>query len=204
MLVYSTGEKELVETLKQNRWEDTMIMKYLAYRQKRINTVRRGRTAYKDSMQSRVYEAETQYSHNCGEGERFKTIEECDRYVQRITKSKLWKELSGGKSITVSSSAMRRYAGIAYGSHIKLAPSGFNQYTILHELAHCCGNMHHDVSFRQDLLKLVSRFIGRDNAKTLKFAFKTHGLKLSVKQSVKSPEQWLKQYNKMELMRAKR
>lgn len=207
MLVYSTCDKPYVEKCKALGWDNDTTQKYLDYRTKRSRTVSRGRTAFKDSTQNKVYTAEFKYHKTYGYGIKFKTIEECDKYVQRVTKSKLWLELSGGdgrKVITVSKNKCRRWAGRAWGSHIDLAPSGYNQYVILHELAHCSGNMHHDVSFRQDLIKLISRFIGRKEAKHLKKCFLSDGLKMTIKSTVKNPLDWLASYNKMAAMRAKR
>ena len=209
MFVYTSGDKKYVEMCRGYGWDNSTIQKYLDYRMKRTMAVRRGRTAFKDSMQSRVYEAESQYSYHMGYGVKFKTIEECEKYVNQVTKSKLWAELCSDmlvdrSVITVGSMGSRRWAGMAYGSHINLSVSGYNQYTILHELAHCCGNMHHDISFRRDLLKLVSRFLGRENAKCLKNAFKTHGLKLTMKRTVKEPLEWFATYNKMAEMRGRR
>lgn len=209
MLFYTQDNKAYVEKCKALGWDNYTIQKYLNYRMDRETKIKRGRTAYKDSMQSRVYEAEAQYTYNMGNGKKFKTIEECEQYVKQVTKSKLWAELCSDmlvdrSVITVGQLGGRRWAGMAYGNHINLSVSGFNQYVILHELAHCCGNMHHDISFRRDLLRLVSRFLGRENAKVLKNAFKTHGLKLTMKQSVKEPLEWFATYNKMAEMRSRR
>ena len=204
-MIYRSCDKPYVEMCRGYGWDNDTIQKYLDYRSKRSLNISRGRTAFKDSNMSRVYEAEAQYTYNMGNGKKFKTIDECEKYVKQVTKSKLWADLCGGdrKVITVGNMNSRRWAGMAYGSHINLSIGGYNQYTILHELAHCCGNMHHDISFRRDLLKLVSRFLGRENAKSLKFAFKTHGLKMSMKSSVKEPLEWFASYNKMAAMRAK-
>ena len=35
---------------------------------------------------------------------------------------------------------------------------GLNKYTLLHELTHCLGHMHHGRSFRYTLLKMVQGF----------------------------------------------
>ena len=201
-MMYRASDKSIIDDLRDAGWRDYMIEKYLDYKHKRESTVRRGRTAYKDSTQSKVYTSESTYRRKYGNGTRFKSIEECEKYVKRVTKSKLWKELANGKHISVSKNKCRRWAGRAWGSHIDLAPSGYNQYTILHELAHCCGNMHHDVSFRRDLVRLISRFVGSEQAKYLKQCFLSDGLKMSMKSSVKSPEAWLRQYYKLEEMRA--
>lgn len=135
----------------------SFVMKDGVIQLDRTQTIRRGRSAFKDSMQSRVYEAEAQFHRNHGCGHKYKNITECEKYVKQVTKSKLWASLCGGdrKVITVSNSSMRRYAGLAYGSHIKLAPSGYNQYTILHELAHGCGNMHHVLRVNPGIHKTI-------------------------------------------------
>jgi len=203
-MMYRANDKPIIDELREQGWEDHIIEKYLDYKRKRETTVRRGRTAYKDSTQSKVYASESKYRRKYGNGTRFKSIEECEKYVKRVTKSKLWKELANSKHISVSKNKCRRWAGRAWGSHIDLAPSGYNQYTILHELAHCSGNMHHDISFRRDLVRLISRFVGREQAKYLKQCFLKDGLKMSLKQSVKTPEQWLASYNKMAIMRKNR
>ena len=204
-MIYASVDRPYYEFCKELGWDKPLIQKYLDYRMKRNSTIRRGRTAFKDSNQSKVYSAEFKYHKTHGYGKKFKTIEECEKYVKRVTKSKLWAELCGGdrKVITVDSFNARRWAGMAYGSHINLSASGYNQYVILHELAHCCGNMHHDVSFRRDLVRFVSRFLGREQAKTLKQCFLSDGLKMTIKNKIKTPSEWLASYNKMAAMRAK-
>jgi len=81
--------------------------------------------------------------------------------------------------------------------------NGMDAYTLLHEMAHCAGHMHHDVSFRQCILRLTSRFIGVEAAKFLKKCFKEQGLKMSVRQGLKSPEEWLVGYQRLAAAREK-
>jgi len=105
-----------------------------------------------------------------------------------------------------------RIAGRAWGHHIELnttrglddLPIGLNQYVLLHELAHSVGNMHHDTEFRIDLLKLVSRFIGKEQATYLKKCFKEKKLKLSISKNVLNPDAWMKMKLRMEKAREKR
>ena len=78
------------------------------------------------------------------------------------------------------------------------------EYTVIHEFAHLCGNMHHDIGFRRDVIKLASRFMGTAFAKILKAEFKKAKLKVTVPQNIKSPEKWLEDYKKMAALRAKR
>lgn len=206
MLFYTEGQKPYINKCKSLGWDNVTIQKYLSYRSGRDLKIVYGRTAFKDSMRSRVYEAESQYEYNVGHGVTFDTIEQCAQYVNKVTRSKLWAELCDGKAkdIAVRHFDSNRWAGMAHGYYINLSSGGYNQYTILHELAHCCGNMHHDISFRRDLLRLVSRFLGRANAKVLKEAFKTHGLKTSMRQSIKEPIDWFESYNKMAKIRPRR
>jgi hypothetical protein len=57
-------------------------------------------------------------------------------------------------------------------------------------MAHCLGHMHHGRSFRRDLLKLVSRFMGRPQANALKNAFKAHKLPCGDARKPLTFEQW--------------
>jgi hypothetical protein len=79
-----------------------------------------------------------------------------------------------------------------------------NQYVLLHEMAHCAGNMHHDTQFRIDLLKLVSRFIGKEQAEYLKSCFKEKKLKIKINTNVMNPDAWMKMNKRMEMARDKR
>ena len=99
-----------------------------------------------------------------------------------------------------------RIAGQATsGGRIRLQPScGMNKWVVLHELAHTIGHMHHDVPFRQALLKLISRFLGVEVAKELKRQFRKNKVKMTVSQTIKSPEKWLQDYNKMTALRNSR
>jgi len=74
---------------------------------------------------------------------------------------------------------------------------------VLHELAHTAGHMHHDVGFRQTLVKLISRFLGTDVAKELKRQFRSRKIKMTVSQTIQSPGKWLENYRKMAAMRSK-
>ena len=50
--------------------------------------------------------------------------------------------------------------------------------------------MHHGRSFRRDLVKLVSRFMGRPQAAALKQAFKAHKLPYGEARKPLTFEQW--------------
>ena len=74
-------------------------------------------------------------------------------------------------------------------------------YTIIHEFAHLCGNMHHDIGFRCDVIKLSSRFFGVEFAKILKGQFKKNKLKVTVSQHIMTPEKWIESVMRMEKIR---
>jgi len=105
----------------------------------------------------------------------------------------------------MKASSNPRVAGTAgYNGVISLRPNcGTNKHTIPHEIAHTAGNMHHDVGFRVDLVKSVSRFLGTQMAKDLKKEVRSRKLKMSVSQNIQSPLKWLEGYNRMAAMRAK-
>jgi hypothetical protein len=80
---------------------------------------------------------------------------------------------------------------------------GLNIYTVLHELAHTCGNLHHDIKFRIDLVELVSHFIGKKEGMALKKIFTSNKLKMKMPETILEPLEWLDKYNKMIIVRSK-
>ena len=141
-----------------------------------------------DSERLKTYKAEWRFQRKSGSGIEFKSIEEAQKYVNKVTKSKTYlalfvdahearKDMSSdmvtmGSKVSVSAkkrSTGRGTAGWARRGSITLdIHVGMNEYTVLHELAHCLGHWHHGRSFRQALVKLVSRFMGTAMAASLK------------------------------------
>ena len=74
-------------------------------------------------------------------------------------------------------------------------------YTIVHEFAHLCGNMHHDIGFRRDVIKLSSMFLGKEFGNILKKSFKDAKLKITTGSHIMSPEQWIASVMRMEKIR---
>jgi hypothetical protein len=183
-------------------WEEAH--QYSNYVGKKNRVKKTGRTANKDSSKSKVYQAEWAWQdiYDCGGS---LTFEQAVKYVDRVTKSKLWNQLNDGpKEICVEMMRDMKYAataGRAYGTKIMLAPRHATKYVILHELAHCAGFMHHDVGFRQTVVKLVSRFMGVEAAKALKEQFKKKGLKMSIKNKILGPLEWMAAKEKMARLR---
>jgi hypothetical protein len=220
MLCYAADQKPVVKALQANSWDNDDIITYLSYLNKKktlINTGRKHGHYSRDSDRSKVYNAEFKYESRYGRGLQFANIAMAQKYCDKILASATWKKMSKGRiseNLAISLGTMRgsRIAGRAWGSHVELnttrglddLPIGLNQYVLLHELAHSVGNMHHDTQFRIDLLKLVSRFIGKEQATYLKKCFKEKKLKLSISKNVLNPDAWMKMKLRMEKAREKR
>jgi len=189
------------------RWTFDIWNKYMLYRMKVKTVARTGRTAHRDSAKTKVYRSEWEFIRTHGRGIKFTTQKEVDAYLKRVVVSKTYEKLGGMKD-AFCIVTHRRHAGYAgkayYSGKITLdSVHGMNEYTLLHELAHLCGNMHHDVGFRQAVVALVSRFMGRDKGKALEKAFKDSGLKMKLRTKIREPEVWLDAYYRMKEARSK-
>ena len=187
--------------------------KYANYVSKKLKQQKTGRlqNSYVDSGRNKVYQSEFATERKFPECKKSMTEKELTKFFKRVVKSKTYQTLSEKGNSNPTLEFMKnvnynaRIAGQAtsYGK-IRIQPScGMNKWVILHELAHTAGHMHHDLPFRQTLVKLISRFLGTEVAKELKRQFRAHKVKMSVSQTIKSPEKWLEDYNKMAAMRAK-
>jgi len=184
---------------------------YLRNHAKKQNKGSRG----KDSERQKTYEAEWRYQANHGSGREFTDINEVQKYVDKITKSKTYSKLvAEGSNIerlftnnrvkvaTKYRNTGRGTAGRATQGHITLDTKvGMNEYTVLHELAHCVGHWHHGRSFRRCLLKLVSRFMSAADAQFLKEEFKAGKLSVGNARKPMTFDQWIASKNRMEKMR---
>lgn len=201
----------LVEKLVKSGWDKDTAEKYCRYANKRRGKIKSGRVCKsKDSQQTRVYSAEHDYCKKYGYGIKFETFKQAEKYLERVLKSKLWQELTakrGYKKVRLFELSSTAYYGMSYGHAIHLSThkknNGLNQIILLHELAHSAGNMHHDVSFRNTYIRLVSRFVGREQAKYLRKMYVKRGLKMVIKNKVLSPEEWLIRYKRLEKNRSK-
>lgn len=184
---------------------------YLRNHAKKQNRGARG----KDSERQKTYEAEWRYQANFGSGRQFSSVDEVQKYVDSITRSKTYSKLvAEGQNIErlfISNRVRvapklrntgRGTAGMARAGHITLDTRvGMNQYTVLHELAHCVGHWHHGRSFRQCLLKLVSRFMSKADAQFLKEEFKAGKLSVGNARKPLSYDQWVAAKERMAKMR---
>lgn len=203
MIFYRPHQKSVVVDLREKGWHAEHIMKFLDYVNKKETLIETGRKNGKhsrDSAKSKVYSAEFKYERTYGYGKKFKNLEEAQKYCDKVLASKTWKKIStaGVKNIALAEMSGSRTMGRAWSHNIDLnRKSGLNQYVLLHEMAHSAGNMHHDVRFRINLLKLVSRFIGSEQAAYLKACFKEKKLKVTESSNIKSPEVWKKGYDRL-------
>ena len=190
-----------------------LAMKYADYFSKKQKAIKTGRlqNSYVDSGKNKVYKSEWATEAKFPECKQSMSEKEITKFFKRVVKSKTYQTLSEKGNSNPSLEFMKtvnynaRIAGQATYGKIRLQPScGMNKWVVLHELAHTAGHMHHDVPFRQTLVKLISRFLGVEVAKELKRQFRKNKVKMTVSQVIMSPEKWLDNYNKMAALRAKR
>ena len=190
-----------------------LAMKYADYWSKKQKAIKTGRlqNSYVDSGRKKVYKSEWATEAKFPEVKKSMTEKEITKFFKRVVKSKTYQTLSEKGSSNPRLEFMKtvkynaRIAGQATYGMVRLQPScGMTKWVVLHELAHTAGHMHHDVPFRQTLVKLISRFLGTEVAKELKRQFRARKVKMTVSQVIMSPEKWLDNYNKMAALRAKR
>ena len=134
----------------------------------------------KDSERTKTYQAEWKFQRQI-QDVNFVDITEAQKFAKKIYKSKTWQKLwqesindnvakifDATPRIVAMNARNKKNSGFTNGRTVTLAQSGLNRYTLLHELAHCLGHMHHGRSFRQCLLKLVGVFMGADEKAILK------------------------------------
>jgi len=186
--------------------------KYLGEFHQRQN---RGAKYTRDTEKRKTYRAEWAYAKNMGGKDTFASIEEAETFAKRIYKSKTWNKLweenfrdwqtanvgTRKPIILAAQRESKRLGGHTDGHRVTLYKSGLCKYTLLHELAHCLGHMHHGRSFRKTVLALVGTFLGADHKKELKRCFKEQGLKYGDARKPKTFEQWQKSYTHMMLLR---
>ena len=92
----------------------------------------------RDSQRSKLYRSE----HNTwatGEPRKmpldFETVKECQKFVNKVTRSKFWKSTGARAFIHVKPVPNRQYAR-GWRNRIELPPWAFSKVVILHELAH--------------------------------------------------------------------
>ena len=193
--------------------------KYANYWSKKNKVIKTGKANRKDAGRQKTYNAEfaaiAEWKHKSKENmlsDKFKRLDwkGTQKFFKKVAKSKTYQDLCaktdasrmGHKQPTLELAHFRgATAGQAtsYG-HMRLQETNC-PYTIIHEFAHLCGNMHHDIGFRRDVIKLSSRFLGTEFAKILKGQFKKAKLKVTVSQHIMTPEKWIESVMRMEKIR---
>ena len=194
---------------------NTLKLKYRKYLGEFHLRQNRGARRTRDTEKRKTYRAEWAYTRNMGGKDMFESIEEAEKFAKRIYKSKTWNKLweenfrswqtenvgTRKPIILAAKRESKRLGGHTDGHRVTLYKSGLCKYTLLHELAHCLGHMHHGRSFRKTVLALVGTFLGADHKKELKRCFKEQGLKYGDARKPKTFEQWQKSYTHMMLLR---
>lgn len=190
-----------------------LIMKYDRYYDKKVHLIEKGRTTrLNDSKMNKVYIAENRSIRKFKDQLPPLSDEEMNKAFKRIVKSKTYQKLVEAKSqgkghsqpcLLIKDKLSGNCQGWAhYDGTIELLRNR-NLYILLHELAHTAGHMHHDVGFIQAILKLSSRFISREFAKDLKKSFKKSKIKTTISTHIKTPQEWLKGYERLSAARKK-
>ena len=209
MYYFYNAPKQLIDSLRDSDWHPSDIEQYCKYYSNKTRASERGgMNGSRDSDRMKVYRSEWAMQRKMKDSiKNFKSINEAEKRMKQILNSKLWNELSNGRSVSLIDNKRmgRRTAGRSCGYMIELSTkTGLDEYTLIHEMTHCLPKcMNHSVQFRINLLKLVSRFISRDAAQFLKSEFKSRKLKLSLPKP-RDPESWLKSKRHMEKVRAAR
>ena len=193
--------------------------KYANYWMKKNRTIKTGKANRKDAGRQKTYNSEfaaiAEWKGLSKENmlsNKFKRLDwkGTQKFFKKVVKSKTYQDLciktdasrSGVRNPTLELAHFRgATAGQAtsWGT-MRLAKTNC-PYTIIHEFAHLCGNMHHDIGFRRDVIKLSSRFFGVEFAKILKGQFKKNKLKVTVSQHIMTPEKWIESVMRMEKIR---
>jgi hypothetical protein len=190
--------------------------KYANYWSKKQKTIKSGKANFKDSGRQKTYNAEfkalREYKSLYPNDARFKFLnwKGSQKLFKKIAKSATYQKLcdntvgssSGRNNPTLEKAAFRgATAGQATWFGAMRLKENNCPYTIVHEFAHLCGNMHHDIGFRRDVIKLSSMFLGKEFGNILKKCFKEAKLKITTGSHIMSPEQWIASVMRMEKIR---
>lgn len=111
----------------------------------------------------------------------FYSIEEIQRFVDKLASSAWFKRRWGSLKITVKEK--NGHTATANYSVIKLPRWAWNAVVVLHEVAHTAkkrnqgGGSGHGRYFARTFLELTEHVLGKDTAKVLKEEFKRHNVK---------------------------
>jgi len=198
--------------------EKTLYEQYLMKHAEKQN---KGAKHTRDSERLKCYRAEWAFQNEMKKKGNpiptFSDLKEAQKSAKKIYKSKTWPKLyaeSGGedflnlfrykepKVVLKQKSSGRGNAGHTDGYSVTLDKyAGLDAYTLIHELTHCLGHMHHGRSFRKALLRLVGTFLGAEYKKELKSQFKKRKLAFGEARKPMPFEQWKEMRQRMEKLR---
>ena len=193
--------------------------KYANYWSKKQKTIKSGKANFKDSGRQKTYNAEfkalREYKSLYPNDARFKFLnwKGSQKLFKKIAKSATYQKLCdntvgssrGRNNPTLEKAAFRgATAGQATWFGAMRLKENNCPYTIVHEFAHLCGNMHHDIGFRRDVIKLASMFISKEFGNILKKSFKDAKLKITTSNHILSPEEWIKSVFRMKEIRERK
>ena len=168
----------------------------------------------RDSERTKCYDAEWRFQRSV-QIPLFNSISEAEKFTKKVYKSKLWEKMwkesiennvgrmfNNYPDVVQMKRPLGRTAGYTNGKTVYLnVNSGLDMYTLLHELTHTLGHMHHGRSFRQALLKLVGQFMGAQFKKVLADSFKQNKLKCGDARKPMEFENWVAARDRMEKIR---
>lgn len=181
---------------------DALKLLYAEYKRKHSHKQNRGAAGRVDSERGKTYQAEFAFQRRYKVKD-FKNLKEAQKRAKQIYATKKWQKvwkLEGRTErdlmkqpavVLKERNTGRGTAGWTDGWSVVLdSKAGLDEYTLLHELTHCLGHMHHGRSFRRALLELVGAFIGADAKKILKEEFKKRKLACGVARKPMTYTQW--------------
>ena len=193
--------------------------KYANYYAKKQKTIKSGKANFKDSGRQKTYDAEfaalAEYRKMYPNDARFKRLDwkGSVKLFKKISKSATYKklcanEIGSTKKNYYPTIEKKKFRGATAGRATWYGAMELQEnncpYTIIHEFAHLCGNMHHDIGFRRDVIKLSSMFLGKEFGNILKKSFKDAKLKITTSNHILSPEEWIKSVFRMKEIRERK
>ena len=193
--------------------------KYANYYAKKQKTIKSGKANYKDSGKQKTYNAEfaalAEYRKLYPNDVRFKQLDwkGSQKLFKKIAKSATYKKLCANEIGSTKKNyhptlVKKSFRGATAGRATWYGAMELQEhncpYTVIHEFAHLCGNMHHDIGFRRDVIKLSSMFLGKEFSNILKKSFKDAKLKITTSNHILSPEEWIKSVFRMKEIRERK
>jgi len=192
--------------------------KYANYWSKKNKTIKSGKANFKDSGKQKTYNAEfaalAEYRKLYPNNKKTAILnwKGTEKLFKKIAKSKTYlklceNEVGSTKKTTMPTLVKKSFRGATAGRATWYGAMELQEhncpYTVIHEFAHLCGNMHHDIGFRRDVIKLASMFISKEFGNILKKKFKDAKLKITTGNHIMTPEKWIESVVRMEKIRNK-